>query len=77
MEDFHKAKNLAFGICGICKECARARVKAHYLKRKENSKYRDENGDLILPKTRLRRRYERADKYEKHVERFGRKGGDE
>ena len=74
VEEFHKAKNLAFGICGICKECARARVKEHYQKQKEKSKYRDEDGNLTLPKARLRRKYERADKYEKHIESFGRKG---
>lgn len=73
LEEFHKAKNLTFGICGICKECACAKSKAYYNNQKEKSKYRDAEGNLVLPKARLRRRYERLDKYEKHVEQFGRK----
>ena len=73
LEEFHKAKNLAFGICGICKECACAKSKAYYNKQKENSKYRDASGNLMLPKTRLRKKHERLNKYEKHTEQFGRK----
>lgn len=50
-EDFHKAKNLPFGVCGICKECARARRKAHYWRSKQESPYRDADGKLTLRKS--------------------------
>ena len=56
-EEFHKSKNLAYGICGICKVCARKRSSENYFKHKENSKFRDENGEYIKNGGELIKRY--------------------
>ena len=56
-EEFHKSKNLAYGICGICKVCARKRASENYFKHKENSKFRNENGEYIKNGGDLIKRY--------------------
>lgn len=48
-DQFHKAKNLAYGLTKYCKECNKRRRLEHYYKSKEESPYRDEDGNTILP----------------------------
>lgn len=46
LDQFHKAKRLAFGTMPYCKECNRKRRMDYYYKKKEESPYRDEDGKL-------------------------------
>lgn len=57
LEDYHKAKNMHFGLCGICKECAKKRRLEHYYKQKENSPFRDENGNIERATGRFPKRH--------------------
>lgn len=57
LEDYHKAKNMQFGVCGICKECAKKRRREHYYKSKVNSPYRDENGNIERATGKFYKRY--------------------
>lgn len=76
LDQFHKATKLAYGLTKYCKECNKRRRLEHYYKSKEESPYRDEEGNTTLPHKPFKKKWKMpkrgkkrkyGDAYHKHV----------